>query len=109
MLLEKDSGWITDSSIKYFIIFILKYNPLAGSCYLKLPKEIGHPRKGLINIQNIDDNQCFRWSLVRYLNLTDHNPKRITKADKDFSEKLFFVVGLSPSKKNFFFFFFLFA
>ena len=30
------------------------YNPLAGSSYIKLPKELEHPRKGLINIQNID-------------------------------------------------------
>ena len=28
---------------------ISKYNPLAGSSYIKLPKELEHPRKGLIN------------------------------------------------------------
>ena len=27
------------------------YNLFAGSSYIKLPKEIDHPRKGLINIQ----------------------------------------------------------
>ena len=32
-------------------------NPLAGSIYIKLPKELDHPRKGLINIQNIDENE----------------------------------------------------
>ena len=32
-------------------INISKYNPLAGSSYIKLPKELNHPRKGLINIQ----------------------------------------------------------
>ena len=44
----------------------------------------------MINIQNIDDNECFKWSRVRYLNPTDHNPRRITNADKDFAEKLDF-------------------
>ena len=44
-------------------------------------------RKGLINIQNIDDNECFKWYLVRYVNPADHNPRRITKADKGFTNK----------------------
>ena len=44
----------------------------------------------MINIQNIDDNECFKWSLVRYLNPTDRHPARITKADKDFAKKLDF-------------------
>ena len=44
----------------------------------------------MINIQNIDDNDCFKWSLVRYLNPADHNPARITKAVKDFAKMLDF-------------------
>ena len=57
---------------------------------MKLPKELDNPRKGLINIQNIDDNDSFKWSLVRYLNPADHYPTRITKADKDFAKKFDF-------------------
>ena len=53
--LGKDSDSITDSVIDH-IISISKYNPLAGNSYIKLPKELDSPRKGLINIQNIDDN-----------------------------------------------------
>ena len=52
-----------------------------GTSHIKLPKKLDHPRKGLINIQNIDDNECFKWCLVRYLNPADHNPIRITKPD----------------------------
>ena len=44
-------------------IIISKYNPLAGGSYIKLPKELDHPRKGPINIQNIGDNECFKLSL----------------------------------------------
>ena len=49
-----------------------------------------HPRKGLINIQNIDDSECFKWSIVRYFSPVDHNPRRITKTDNDFAKKLDF-------------------
>ena len=41
-------------------------------------------RKFLINIQNIDGNECFKWCLVRYLHPPNHHPARTTKADKDF-------------------------
>ena len=44
----------------------------------------------MINIQNIDDNECFKWIRVRYLNPADRNPPRITKADKEFAKKLEF-------------------
>ena len=33
--------------------------------YIKVPGKLEHARKRLINIQNIDDNECFKWSLVR--------------------------------------------
>ena len=41
----KDSGWIIDSVIDH-TISIWKYNPLAGSSYIKLPTELDQPRKG---------------------------------------------------------------
>ena len=57
---------------------------------MKLPRELDHLRKRLINNQNIYDNECFKWSIVRYLNSTDHNQRRITRANKDFAKKLDF-------------------
>ena len=53
--LGKGSGWIIDSVIDHNIN-ISKCNPLAGSSYINLPKELDQPRKDLSNIQNIDDN-----------------------------------------------------
>ena len=50
--LGKGSDWIIDSVIDH-TIDISQYNPLA--------------REGLINTQNTDDNECFKWCLVRYL------------------------------------------
>ena len=32
-------------------------------------------------MENIDDNECFKWCLVKYLHPPDHNPRKITKAD----------------------------
>ena len=95
--LGKGSGWIIDSFIDH-TISISTYNPLAGSSYIKLPKKLDHQRKGLINIQNIDDNECFKWCLVRYLNPADHNLRRITKADKDFAKRLDFKDKKFPVK-----------
>ena len=44
----------------------------------------------MINIQNIDDNEWFKWCLVRYLHTVDHDPKKVTKAGKESSKKLDF-------------------
>ena len=46
----KGSGSITDSVIDHSIS-ISKYNPFAGSSFIKLPEGLDHPRKGLINIK----------------------------------------------------------
>ena len=84
--LEECSGWIIDSVIDH-TISISNNNPLARNNCVKLPKELDHPRKALIDIQNIDDNKCFKWCLVWYLNPADDNRRSITKADKNFAKK----------------------
>ena len=84
--LGKGSDWIIYPVIDH-TISILNYNPLSVSSYIKLSKELDHPRIGFINIQNIDDNECFKWRIVRYLNSADYKPGRITKADKEQQEK----------------------
>ena len=35
-----------------------------------------------MNIQNINDTECLKWCLVKYLQPTDYNPRRIRKAAK---------------------------
>ena len=44
----------------------------------------------MLNIQSTDDNDCFKWCLVRYLNPADYHPARITKANKNFAKRLGF-------------------
>ena len=75
---------VIDSVVDHTIT-TLECNPLTGSSYLKLPKELNYKNKGLINIQNINVNECFKWCLVRYLHPTYLHPARIKKVDKDFA------------------------
>ena len=51
------------------------------------------------NIQIIDDNKCFKWSIVGYLNPADRNPVRITKAEKYFAKKRGFEDAKFPFTK----------
>ena len=44
----------------------------------------------MINIKNTDDNEFFKWYLVRYLNPANRHPATITKADKYFDKVLQF-------------------
>ena len=62
----KGLGLIIDSVVDH-TIDISKFNPLAGSSYIKLTKELDHIIKDLINIQDINYNKCFKWYLVRYV------------------------------------------
>ena len=87
--LVKESDWITDSVIEHNIN-ISKHNPLAGSSYTKLSKELHHSRKGLINIQTINDNERLKWCIVRYLHPADHHPARIRKTDEILADELNF-------------------
>ena len=86
-LISEGSGW-TIESIDNHYINIVKYKPLKGSSYIQLPKELRNSAKGLINLQN-KNNECFRWcGHNRYLNLQEKYPQRIKKCDKEFIEKL---------------------
>ena len=58
--------------------------PLSGSSYIKLSKEIEHSGKGLITIQNINENECFEWCFK------NNPPPKIGKIDKDSTRELCF-------------------
>ena len=84
--ISEGSGWTIERIEKHFINFV-KYQPLKGSSYVKLPIDFQNSLKGLINIQN-KDNECFRWCHIRYLNPQKKNPQRIKDTDKEFINKL---------------------
>ena len=84
--ISEGSGWTIESVDNHYLN-IVQYQPMKGSSYIKLPQELRHHQKGLINMKN-EDNECFRWCHIRYLNPQDKNPQRIKKTDKEFINKL---------------------
>ena len=84
--ISEGSGWII-KSINNHYLNIVKYEPTKGSSYLKLPIELQHHRKGLINLQN-KDNECFRWCHVRHLCPMDKDPQRIKKSGRKYVSEL---------------------
>ncbi|CAB4042786.1 Hypothetical predicted protein, partial [Paramuricea clavata] len=85
--IARGSGW-SINQLPTMNIVVNTYAPLEGSSYMDLPKSLQKPALGLNNIFNKDDNECFRWSHVRYVNPTKRNPKRITKEDKEVVKSL---------------------
>ena len=77
---SEGSGWVIDQ-INGHHINVTTYQPSNGSSYIELPTKLRNPKKALINIKNKDD-ECFRWSHIRYLNPQITNPQRIKKEDK---------------------------
>ena len=83
---SEGSGWVIDRIDSHYINVTL-YKPLNGSSYMELPMELRNPKKGLINIENKDD-ECFRWCHIRHLNPQTEHPERIKKEDKKMINEL---------------------
>ena len=71
-------------------INVSKYKPSSVRSYIKLSKELYHPRKGLKKIQNKNNNECLKRGLARNFHPADKHPARIRKIDEDFLRKLHF-------------------
>jgi len=67
---ERDSGWALEE-ILFLEVNFAKYNPLRGSTYLKLPREIAN-KKACINVKN-DDEACFFWAVLSALKPVERN------------------------------------
>ena len=80
------SCWIVEEIVSQYLN-LSSYLPLSGSTYTKLPDELKHPMKGLINIKNNED-KCFLWCHVRHLNLNGVKLCRITKKYRVIAEGL---------------------
>ena len=84
--INRGFGWIIEL-IESQYINISTYRPLVGGSYIDLPIELKHPKKGLINIKNIDQ-KCFLWYHVRHTNSSNEHPERITRIDKEIAYNL---------------------
>ena len=81
---KEGSAWQLHSIIE-LDISVAKFNPLNGAGHSKLPLFIAK-KKAVINMKN-DDDQCFKWAVIRALNMSDDHPERITKELKDQAKK----------------------
>ena len=70
------SGWVF-VEVENLTLHTDKWNPLNAGSYIDLPKEL-KDKHALINMKN-EDNKCFLWSVLRYLNPKDKNAERIDK------------------------------
>ena len=74
------SGW----RIKRYILFavdIFETRPVRGSSYIPTPARYAHPKCGLINIHNTDQ-ECFRWCMRYHQSKKQKNDDRITALQK---------------------------
>ena len=92
------SVWAINSILQHQLA-ISKISPWEGRSYFPLPKELRNPMKELINIQN-EDNECFRWCLVKYLNPVNKKSAKIRNVDKEFTKKLNFKRVKFPVHKK---------
>ena len=84
--MSEGSGWTIDRIDDHYINIVV-YDPLKGNSYILLSQELNYPRKGLVNLEN-DDNECFSWCHIRFFNPQDKEPQRTKKSDKTMVEQL---------------------
>ena len=82
---QRGSNWRFQRVLSLDVHFT-DFQPLRGSTFLPLPRKIA-TKKAVMNMKN-DDDQCFKWSVVRALNPVEKNSERITRELKDQSERL---------------------
>ena len=82
---QRGSNWRFERVLSLDVHFT-DFQPLRGSTFLPLPSKIS-TKKAVINMKNNDD-QCFKWSVVRALHPVEIHPERVSKELKDQSERL---------------------
>ena len=75
------SGWQFLNVIK-LVLHTTRWEPLYGSSYIELP-EVLKNKHAIINMKN-QDEECFKWCVLRALNPKDKNAERI---DNDLKSK----------------------
>ena len=82
---NQGSGW-QFSKVESLDINIDPFEPLSGSSYIPLPKKIAD-KKAIINVKNLNDNECFKWAVTSAIYTAKNNPERLNKNMRDNSEK----------------------
>ena len=75
------SGWVF-VEVENLALHISKWNPINAGSYIDLPEALKN-KQAIINMKNQDD-ECFKWNVLRALYPKDNHPERI---DKDLKSK----------------------
>ena len=82
---NRGSGWQFDR-VEYLDININPFNPLSASSYIKLPVKLAK-KKAIINVQNKNDNECFKWAVTSAVFPAKEHGERLSKQMRKDSEK----------------------
>ena len=82
---NRGSGWQFDR-VEHLDININPYNPLSASSYIELPKSLAR-KKAIINVQNENDNECFKWAVTSAVFPAKEHGERLSKQMREDSEK----------------------
>jgi len=72
---------------------INQHSPLRGPSYIKLPSCL-ETKKAIINVKNINDEYCFKWSLIAALSNLNKNANRCTTYKVNINDELIQVNGI---------------
>ena len=76
------SGWRFEK-VEKLVLHTTKWDPINAGSYIELPPELKN-KNAIINMKN-QDEECFKWCVLRALNPKNKNPDRI---DKDLKSKV---------------------
>ena len=76
------SGWQYERVIK-MVLHTTRWDPINAGSYIDLPPALKN-KNALINMKN-QDEECFKWCILRALNPKDNHPERV---DKDLKSKV---------------------
>ena len=75
------SGWVF-MAVEKIVLHTTRWDPINAGSYIDLPEFLKN-KKAIINMKN-EDNECFKWCILRALNPKDNHPERI---DNDLKSK----------------------
>ena len=73
---SRGSNWVVESVLDFRITYA-PFRPAQGTSFIATPREIA-VKKAIINVQNLNDEKCFLYSVLAALHPVDHknNPSR---------------------------------
>jgi len=90
---DRDSGWTLLHLIR-LEMNINQYSHFRGSSYIKLPSYL-EAKKAIIKVKNINDEYCFKWSLIAALSNLNKNASRFTTYIDNINDELIQVNGIT--------------